>query len=308
LYWINLNDNRLRKLPESLSLLSSLKKLGLVQNMLKELPKNFGLLQNLQKVDIRRNRIGAFPSSIRFMRKLDCIVYLPQIDYQEETNQTSCEFPTLRELTGRLIICNKMRDTILTEKKNPSLPEIYFSPSDGYKLPLSLKFFLDSFKLCDVCCHPYRSPPLIFYDTISRKTILDGEPRTLSINVVYELCSKTCKEKYMLAKRLYIKKDSDEINEYSSSKLYPRMLLSSVRIFESSLEITCSHGRTLKLDYSRFGKGSLMKSDGILKSIFQDDQIRLSGHRKSSASLDHSYEMTIMNLHYLEQQKNVKYI
>lgn len=65
LQWLNLNDNIITGLPESMSNLIHLVKLGLVQNRIEILPPFIFLhMLELQKLDIRRNQLKYMPPSI----------------------------------------------------------------------------------------------------------------------------------------------------------------------------------------------------------------------------------------------------
>ena len=67
---LDLYNNKLEELPESIGKLSTLKELDLYRNKLKNLPKSFGKLENLKRLTILENDITELPESIKKLKKL----------------------------------------------------------------------------------------------------------------------------------------------------------------------------------------------------------------------------------------------
>ncbi|CAM9274922.1 unnamed protein product, partial [Hapterophycus canaliculatus] len=61
---LNLANNRLRSIPDGLGLLHSLESLNLVQNVLESLPRTIGGWKNLQRLDLAKNLLEEIPPEV----------------------------------------------------------------------------------------------------------------------------------------------------------------------------------------------------------------------------------------------------
>jgi internalin A len=67
---LGLNDNQLSEIPDSISLLQNLSELGLNDNQLRELPDSISLLQNLSELYLSSNQLSELPDSIYRLQNL----------------------------------------------------------------------------------------------------------------------------------------------------------------------------------------------------------------------------------------------
>jgi Leucine-rich repeat (LRR) protein/GTPase SAR1 family protein len=67
---LGLNDNQLSEIPDSISLLQNLSELGLNDNQLRELPDSISLLQNLSELGLNDNQLSELPDSIYRLQNL----------------------------------------------------------------------------------------------------------------------------------------------------------------------------------------------------------------------------------------------
>ncbi|KAG9160406.1 hypothetical protein Leryth_008810 [Lithospermum erythrorhizon] len=131
---LNLSNNLLKAVPDSISGLEKLEELDLSSNLLESLPDSIGLLFNLKSLNVSRNKLVALPDSIchcRSLVELDAgfnqLAYLPtNIGY---------ELVNLRKLSINL---NKLRSlpTSIGEMKSLQLLDAHFNELRG--LPLTI--------------------------------------------------------------------------------------------------------------------------------------------------------------------------
>jgi len=69
-YKLNLQENDLKSLPESIGQLTNLKEMWLLGNSLTDLPESFGQLTKLTKLDLRNNKFTIIPESIGELKNL----------------------------------------------------------------------------------------------------------------------------------------------------------------------------------------------------------------------------------------------
>src|SRR5690606_16557512 len=67
---LNLDDNNLNTLPESIGNLKALKEIKLYNNNLNTLPESIGNLKALKKLDISNNNLSILPDSIAKLKAL----------------------------------------------------------------------------------------------------------------------------------------------------------------------------------------------------------------------------------------------
>ena len=73
LVWLNLGNNKLKSVPESLGGITSLEKLDLGNNKLKSLPDSIGNLTSLERLYLERNKLKSLPDSIMGLENLNYI-------------------------------------------------------------------------------------------------------------------------------------------------------------------------------------------------------------------------------------------
>lgn len=61
---LNINQNKIREIPESIGSLASLERLNLSRNKIRNLPKSIGSLSSLKTLDLSRNNIQEIPQSV----------------------------------------------------------------------------------------------------------------------------------------------------------------------------------------------------------------------------------------------------
>ncbi|CAM9765969.1 unnamed protein product, partial [Scytosiphon promiscuus] len=68
---LNLSDNRLRRVPDGLGLLDALEVLDITRNLLEGLPRAIGGWANLQRLDLANNLLEDIPPEATFLAKLE---------------------------------------------------------------------------------------------------------------------------------------------------------------------------------------------------------------------------------------------
>jgi len=105
---LNLRSNKLTSLPESISCLISLKKLNLSANKFTSLPESIGCFTSLKELNLSFNKLTSLPESIGSLKSL------------EELKLYSNQLITLPESIGNLTVLKKL---LLRNNKLTVLPE-----------------------------------------------------------------------------------------------------------------------------------------------------------------------------------------
>ncbi|MFI4938590.1 MAG: leucine-rich repeat domain-containing protein [Candidatus Berkiellales bacterium] len=116
---LNVSFNRIKKLPDTLSLLA-LESLECERNEIESLPLTFFRMQSLKNFSICYNKLKKLPSNVCLLRELDCL----RIDHNqlEEVPDTLFKLPKLRFLG---LINNQLKRFSFAEKNFPALEHLY---------------------------------------------------------------------------------------------------------------------------------------------------------------------------------------
>ena len=128
---LNLHNNNLTSLPESISKLTNLQILDLSENRITELPSSIGKLTNLVNLNLSENKITKLPS---FIGKLTQLMTLdlgvnqltklpPQIGNLTKLLTLSLDYNKLKSLPPQIGNLERLRSLYLDNNKLESLPD-----------------------------------------------------------------------------------------------------------------------------------------------------------------------------------------
>ncbi|XP_068531039.1 leucine-rich repeat-containing protein 63 isoform X2 [Anas acuta] len=153
-----LRNNPIRKIPNDIQRLKSLKKFTISFNLLSDLPSGLFLLENLQNLDIAYNGIRVIPNDIKNLRKLECL--------NTEGNQLSALPSGVLNLPLKYLrIENNFIHPLLWNEKVQNQPQklthlaaLCFSRNNLKErytdITEDIEKILDDFTVCDCCSGP----------------------------------------------------------------------------------------------------------------------------------------------------------
>ncbi|NWZ27973.1 LRC63 protein, partial [Asarcornis scutulata] len=153
-----LRNNPIRKIPNDIQRLKSLKKFTISFNLLSDLPSGLFLLENLQYLDIAYNGIRVIPNDIKNLRKLECL--------NTEGNQLSALPSGVLSLPLKYLrIENNFIHPLLWNEKMQNQPQklthlaaLCFSRNNLKErytdITEDIEKILDDFTVCDCCSGP----------------------------------------------------------------------------------------------------------------------------------------------------------
>ena len=98
---LNLSQNELIELPDTLSMLYGLRELVLFKNKFTSMPMTMGALRNLERLDLHNNRLASISN----------LCNLPRLQYLDlDHNKLEAlpkELARLRTLVGPLMLCGR---------------------------------------------------------------------------------------------------------------------------------------------------------------------------------------------------------
>jgi len=148
---LNVQDNKLLSISDSIGLLKNLKELIIQDNELTHLPNTIGDLSNLEEFLLGRNKLTTFPESIwelnnikRIFAGNNQITYLPPViqennslEYLDLSNNKILEIPDgFEKLTA-------LNELSLTNNKFTKLPVVLLEMSNLKKINISVKGGID---------------------------------------------------------------------------------------------------------------------------------------------------------------------
>ena len=102
---LDLNNNKLTKIPKEIGNLKNLKKLYLSGNQLTEIPKEIGNLKNLQKLDLDYNQLKKIPKEIGNLKNLKRLLL-----YNNQLTEIPKEIGNLKKLKTLVLFKNQLTE------------------------------------------------------------------------------------------------------------------------------------------------------------------------------------------------------